>query len=180
MKADEFRSQIAKHVIYITQELVTDEKDKQFGLIEMLNDGDFFIIQRSPRFFSPNVIEKIEIALKSNEILGIPADVNRQVNEYFIKTLTNIIPQKNYSSIYAEDGFYIFSKQISNEKQADGEVKRRHYKLLERIFAFVVKEFIDRGEQWFVEVFHNDEASNSDKKEDSKRKMYQKFIDQKT
>lgn len=179
MKADEFRSQIAKHVIYITQKLVADKKAQQFGLLEALNDGDFFVIQRSPRFFLPNVIEKIEIALKSNEILGPPADVNRQLNEYFIKTLTNIIPQKNYSSIYAEDGFYIFSKQISNEKQVEEEAKSRHYKLLEHIFAFVVKEFIDCGEQQFIAVFHNSKTPNEDAKEASKMAMYQKFISQK-
>lgn len=180
LEADEFRSQIAKHVIYITQKLMENGKAEQFGLLEALYDGDFFVIQRSPRFFAPDAIEKIEIALKSNEILGPPADVNRRVHEYYIKTLTNIIPQKDYTAIYAKEGFYIFSKQITNIQPERKDAKSRHYKLLERIFAFVAKEFVDRGEQRFVAVFQNREMSkeqSGQEKKDSKDEMYEKFID---
>lgn len=179
LEADEFRSQIAKHVIYITQRLMEDEKDKQFGLLEALNDGDFFVIQRSPRFFASDAIEKIEIALKNNEILGPPADVSRQVYEYYIKKLTNIIPQKDYSSIYAEEGFYIFSKRISNMRQEE-KGKSRHYELLERIFAFVVKEFVDKGEFEFVKLFQDRAIANEEsvkQKRRSKEDMYTKFTE---
>lgn len=181
LKADEFRSQIAKHMIYITQRLKTEGKAKDFGLLEALNDGDFFVIQRSPRFFGPDAIERIEIALKSNEILGPPADVNRQVHEYYIKTLTNIIPQKDYEATYAQEGFYIFSKQVTNKKAKSEDAKNRHYKLLERIFAFVAKEFVDQGEQKFVEVFQDRNMSKeqSDQaKKKSKEDMYDDFLRQ--
>lgn len=181
LKADEFRSQIAKHMIYITQRLKTEGKAKDFGLLEALNDGDFFVIQRSPRFFGPDAIERIEIALKSNEILGPPADVNRQVHEYYIKTLTNIIPQKDYKATYAQEGFYIFSKQVTNKKAKSENAKNRHYKLLERIFAFVAKEFVDQGEQKFVEVFQDRNMSKeqSDQaKKKSKEDMYDDFLRQ--
>ena len=181
LEADEFRSQIAKHVIFITQKLVNEGKAEQIGLLEALNEGDFFVIQRSPRFFAPDAIKKIEIALKSNEILGPPTDINRQVHEYYIKTLTNIIPQKVYSSIYAKEGFYIFSKRISDTNQAKEEEKNRHYELLERIFAFVAKELVDRGEFEFIRMFQNREIANEDatkQKNESKLAMYSKFIGQ--
>ena len=179
LEADEFRSQIAKYVIYITQRLIKDKKDKQLGLLEELNDGDFFVIQRSPRFFASDAIEKIEIALKSNEILGPPADVSRQVYEYYIKKLTNIIPQKDYSSIYAKEGFYIFSKRISNMRQGE-EGKSRHYELLERIFAFVVKEFVDKGEFEFIKLFQDRTIPNVEavkQKMQAKEYMYTKFAE---
>lgn len=181
LEADEFRSQIAKHVIYITQKLKENGKTEQFGLLEALNDGDFFVIQRSPRFFGPDAIEQIEIALKNNEILGPPADINRQVHEYYIKTLTNIIPQKNYKATYAKEGFYIFSKQVTDQKTKSEDKKSRHYKLLERIFAFVAKEFVDQGEQQFIEVFQNrniSKAQSYQAKKDSKERMYNAFLGQ--
>ena len=187
LKADEFRSQIAKHVIYITQQLKKEGRAEQFGLLEALNDGDFFVIQRSPRFFGPDAIEKIEIALKSNEILGPPTDVNRRVNEYYIKTLTNIIPQKDYKATYAKEGFYIFSKQVTDKEGKSEEAKSNHYKLLERIFAFVAKELVDQREQHFIEAFQNHKipegGTKSGSREESgpgkagpKEEMYHRFL----
>lgn len=179
LKADEFRSQIAKHVIYITKRLMENEEAGQVGLLEDLNDGDFFVIQRSPRFFAPDTIEKIEIALKNNEILGPPVGVSRQVHEYYIKKLTNIIPQKEYSSIYAEEGFYIFSKRLSDTSREETE-KSRHYELLERIFAFVAEEFVDRGEFEFIKLFQDRTIANEEavrQKSQSKDNMYKKFAE---
>lgn len=187
LEADEFRSQIAKHVIYITQQLKKEENVEDFGLLEALDDGDFFVIQRSPRFFGPDAIEKIEIALKSNEILGPPTDVNRRVNEYYIKTLTNIIPQKDYKATYAKEGFYIFSKQVTDKGGKSEEAKSSHYKLLERIFAFVAKELVDQGEQHFIEAFQNHKIPEGGMKSgsreesgpgkaDPKEEMYHRFL----
>lgn len=182
LKSDEFRSQIAKHVVFITQKLDKNREPAKMGLLEPLSEGDFFVIQRAPRFFEPDTIEKIEIALKSNEILGMPTAVNRQVNEYYIKTLTNIIPQKDYSSIYAKEGFYIFSRQLSeNVRGATDAAKDRHYKLLERIFAFVAKEFVNHGEQEFISIFQNEKmtgAKKAEEEENSKQEMYKEFLAQ--
>ncbi|OJU12090.1 MAG: hypothetical protein BGN88_02660 [Clostridiales bacterium 43-6] len=148
LDAAEFRSQIAKHVIFITKRLAeTGGTD----LIEPFEDSEFFVIQRSTRFYAPDTIEKLEIALKSSEITESPIDTNYRKQEYYIKTLTNIIPQKNYSSIYAKEGFYIFSTRISKEK--DEQIRKKHYKLIEQIFVFVATELIRRGKQNFIKRF---------------------------
>lgn len=199
LRSDEMRSQIAKHVGYITRQLQEQNHAEEFGLLECLYDGDFFVVQRSTNFFSPNTIEELEIALKSNEILGTPVDVNRQMNQYYLKTLTNIIPQKIYASIYDKEGFYVFSKRPQvrkkdekteqaetaeqTEKQ-DVDVKRqeqkkleKHYKLLEDIFVFVVKYLVDQGEQRFIERFQcEDKTAAKTAEEDSKEAVYDAFL----
>ena len=65
MPASEFRSQLAKHVKYIMQQLF------QAGVVcANLNDDDFFIVERSVRFFDIDTIEQLNIALHTNEIVG--------------------------------------------------------------------------------------------------------------
>ena len=68
---DEFRSQIAKHVIAITQKLKQNGKGLTYGLIDSLQDGDFFVIERPARFIHLDAIRKLDIALKKSEILGV-------------------------------------------------------------------------------------------------------------
>lgn len=178
LKGAELRSQIAKHVSYITQKLEDDGKKEDFGLIEALHEGDFFVIQRTTNFFSTDTIEQLEIALKSSEILGMSGDDSRQVNEYYLKKLTSIIPQKKYASVYAKEGFYIFSKQPRIDEGLPETEKRKrleeHYKLLEDIFVFVVKRFISGGEQEFIEIFQDEDGTNREK--ESKVQMYEAFI----
>lgn len=145
----EFRSQIAKHVIFITQKLFTD---KLGDLQESFNEGDFFIVQRSNRFFALEAIEKLDIALKTSEIVGSPNDIKYQTADYYIKFLTNIIPQKDYSAIYAKEGFYVFSKPIFI---SDCMKKKKHYEEIERIFIFTVTEFVRKGPHWFNDQFGN-------------------------
>lgn len=182
LKADELRSQIAKHVTYITRQINSKEEEREaYGLIEALYEGDFFVIQRTTNFFSADTIEKLEIALKSSEILGMPGGDSRQVNGYYLKKLTSIIPQKKYSSVYAKEGFYIFSKQPHIDEELSEADKRKrlekHYRLLEDIFVFVVKRFINDGEQKFVESFQNkDGAANAAEEEISKAEKYEAFI----
>lgn len=151
----EIRSQIAKHVIYITENI----NNRYPAIVEPLHEGEFFVIQRSNRFFAPNTIESLEICLKNSEITGPPVEVNYQMQEYYVKSLTNIIPQKDYSAIYAKEGFYIFSKPISKVKHDDMK-RREHYKALERIFVFVATEFVHRGEQDFMERFQANKRGN--------------------
>lgn len=167
--ASEFRSQIAKHVIYITQKL------KHPSLIEVLEDGDFFVIERSTRFFSPDTIKKLDIALKRSEILSVSSEVNHRYPEYVIKNLTNIIPQKDYSSIYEKDSFYVYSKPLSGVYT---EIeKQNHYRLIEQIFVFVATEFVKRGWRSFVQQFGSAElpAINEEIKLQSKREMLELF-----
>lgn len=161
LEAAEMRSQIAKHVIHIIQYLYFYKKE-EFNLLETLEEGEFFIIERSTRFFETEAIGELQIALKVSEIIGSPTDVNYRISDYYIKNLTNIIPQKDYSSIYAKDGFYVFSKQLKMT-EIDQNKKQRHYKMIEEIFVFVATEFVNRGEQHFLKYFNN--SINLDEKE---------------
>ncbi len=182
LKADELRSQIAKHVTYITQQIDQKGEREKYGLIEPLYGGDFFVVQRTTNFLSTDSIEKLEIALKSSEILGMPGDDSRQVNEYYLKKLTSIIPQKKYASVYAKEGFYVFSRQPHDDEEGSEQEKRKrlekHYKLLEDIFVFVVKHFINDGEQKFVENFQNEDgAVNAAGEKRSKDEKYKAFLE---
>lgn len=143
LEASEFRSQLAKHVIYLTQNIPSD-----LGIVEPLQDDEFFVIERSTRFFDPKTIEKLNIALKSNEVLS----TGDQASDYIINSLTDIIPQKDYTSIYAKESFYVFSKPLPDETYAL-EATRKHYKMMEQIFSFVAIEFIRAGEVAFVRLF---------------------------
>lgn len=166
LQADEMRSQIAKHMIGITVllSLVNNgQYGKERGLYRALEEGDFFVIQRSPRFFSPHTIEELEIALKNNEILGSPENIKRRTHDYYIKNLTNVIPQKDYSDIYDENGFYVFSRRI--EDKVGDEKKARHYRLLESLFAFVCQELVIQGEPSFVSKFQSSSVNDRTERE---------------
>ena len=172
----EFRSQIAKHVIFITDKLFTE---KNPSLIEPLSDGDFYVIQRATRFFSPDMIKNLEVCLKSSEIIGPPTEVNYKTQEYYVKHLTKIIPQKDYSSIYAKEGFYIFSKQVSGK---DDRQSKKHYSLIEQIFVFVSNALIQMGEQSFVEAFQpskvEKESVNKEKVKNAENKSMEDIFAQ--
>ena len=166
--SSEFRSQIAKHVIFISQKL----KERNIGnLHEALKEGDFFIVQRSNRFLDLEAIEKLDIALKTSEIIGTPIDIKFQTSKYYIKFLTNIIPQKDYSAIYAREGFYVFSKPIFT----DPLNKKRHYEEIERIFVFVVTEFVKKGEHWFNDFF---KEKDPQKEESSKEITFNSYLEE--
>ena len=115
-------------------------------------DGDFFIVKRSNRFFSKTTIQKLAIALKNNDSLDLNKKSDDSTNNYFLKSLTQIIPQKDYSSIYAEEGFYIYSKKIQ-EEDCTSEEKKKHYEYIEKIFVYVANKFVTDGEQSFVKNF---------------------------
>lgn len=185
---DEFRSQIAKHVRYITQKIYGKERD----LIQPLEDGDFFVIQRAARFCKPESVRELEVAQKTNEMSGNNAGVKYRADEYYIKSLTSIIPSRDYYSIYAEKSFYIFLRQLTPNKISDSsgaalnpddkldlKKQRRHYKLIEKIFVFVATQFIQRGEVYFQARFSPKETKEKRAKSEneSKRKMLKKYQD---
>lgn len=179
----EMRSQIAKHVAYITRKLNKDYEKQQAGkenartlgeqlhLVRALEEGEFFVVQRKTSFLTEENIERLEIALKNSEALGAPSDVTRQINGYYMKMLTNISPQKKYDSIYDKEGFYVFSKKPTEaelrdsveretgkapapqDSQALTLAERRHHELLERILVFVVTKLVTLREQEFVAKF---------------------------
>ena len=118
-----------------------------------------------------DAIEKLDIALKTSEITGTPIDIKFQTSKYYIKFLTNIIPQKDYSAIYAKEGFYVFSKPI----YAEPLNKKRHYEEIERIFVFVVTEFVKNGKHWFNDLFKD---NNLEKEEKSKKTMFNLYLEE--
>lgn len=158
----EFRSQLAKHVCYITQEIYKNQEDKR------LRDGDFFIVQRPTSFFSPDAIKKLDIALKKSEILGSPNEAKYQTDSFYIKELTNIIPQRSYDSFYSKNSFYIYSKKLKDDESTR---KQDYYLNLEKIFVFVATSLIKQGEAKFQANFavknkdtvrKNEERSNQE------------------
>lgn len=162
LSAPEFRSQLAKHVKYITQRLYKENVFRMF-----LDDDDFFVVERSIRFFDQNTIEKLDIALRTNEIVGV---LSETVNEdspqgYYIKNLTRIIPQKDYSSLYGERSFYVYSRDFSCDvemKKYTLEEVQKFNRTVEQIFVFTAEELIRRGEQDFVECFCCSTSENED------------------
>jgi len=152
----ELRSQIAKHVSYIANNTF----DKKF---ERLEDGDFFIVQRSVRFLELSKIEKLDIALKSNEIIGTPIEADKQLREYYVKKLTNIIPQKDFYSFYSEYSFYIYSKPLEL-KGKESETKK-YYKKLEEIFVFVATELLRNGKDAFRKKYIENNSEEISKKD---------------
>lgn len=163
----EFRSQIAKHVIYITKKLIEKKKG---GILVGFEEGDFFIVQRSNRFLDLESIEQLDIALKSSEIIGSPNEIKYTAGDYFVKFLTSIIPQKDYSSIYAKEGFYVYSKKL--EGKFEDVEKKKHYEEIERIFVFVASKFVEMGELVFTDLFS---SKDPEKEEQSKKDMWNKY-----
>lgn len=169
---DEFRSQLAKHVIYITKEMC-DDKDS--GLLEPLEDGDFFVIKRATHFYRVDAISKLDIALKNSEITGSPNQVKTSTKDYYIKELTNISPICDYYSIYPKESFYIFSKPLKDEVE-DLSLRRRHYQTIEQIFVFVATELIREGALEFQKKFKDCEKEKVHENEkESMRKLLEDY-----
>jgi len=150
-EGDEFRSQLAKHMSYITH--VPRVKSV---LCQPLNPGDFFVIERSAKFFDPKTLEELEIAPKDNEIIGDLGGAKYHLGDYYIKELPQIIPQKDYYSVYARNSFYVFSRRLKPDQGFPPEQVRYHYQLIEQIFVFVATELINRGALSFQSLFGKD------------------------
>jgi len=176
--AEKFRSQVAKHVIYIASHLYNVMPK---SLIEPLQDGDFFIVERSNRFFEIDTIEQLSIAIKTDGTIGMAIDTNSIERGYYRNSLVNIIPQKDYSSIYDKESFYIFTKKYINDEEAPenkSEIEK-HNRLIERIFIFVVTEFLRNTEREFVRLFQiNNRSVVIENETNSKQKMFARFMSQ--
>lgn len=169
IERDEFCSQIVKNVIYITNKLI-DEKENN-NIIEPLKVGEFFIIQRSARFFDPDTINEFFIAMKSNEIFGSLDNIYEQSGEYYIKRLTNVMPQRMYYSMYAKDSFYVFSKRLSDSIYSLEE-RKAYYRTIEQIFTFVAKSLIEDGDLKFS---FNYNTNDKTKELRAHKKMYERY-----
>lgn len=150
-KGDEFRSQLAKHVIYIAGGLY-EQYGKSTGLLEPLEDGDFFVIERSSHFFDEDTISQLNIALKRNEILQVHDQQGTDTDNFYIDKLTEIFPQRKYNELYKEKGFYIFSKPL-HEELGTPQQREKHYRLIEDIFVFVATKLIKGGKFTFQNNF---------------------------
>jgi len=170
-RGDEVRSQLAKHVIYITNQLLK-QYSNSVDLLEPLEDGDFFVIQRSARFLDKDTISKLNIALKRNEILGNHNSRGAISVEYFIDKLTKIFPQRDYYELYEKNGFYIFSKPL-REGTVPRQKCEKHYHLIEEIFVFVAKKLTESGEVAFQEQFVTPSKATV---EENERKSWEKMF----
>ena len=168
--AKEFRSELAKNVIRITEDIVKADKGKapsERRLIKELHDGEFFVIQRSARFFDPETIGALGIAMKNNEILGSPKDVQFKTGDYYVKSLTNVVPQRHYYTMYAKNSFYVFSKRLDDE-DLDPEQCSRHYNTIEEIFIFVAKTMVRDGSRAFKINYASKEKADEAREDMSK------------
>lgn len=173
-EGDEFRSQLAKHVSYITH-----DPQVESALCCPLNQGDFFVIERSAKFFDPKTLKELEIAQKTNEIIGDLGSAKYHVGDYYIKELPQIIPQKDYYSVYARNSFYVFSKRLKPNRGFTPEQVRYHYQLIEKIFVFVANELINRGALLFQSRFGKDIPLDVKRKheQESRKELCSMFIE---
>ena len=155
LKADEFRAQIAKHVRKIIQKL--DNTSIQ------IDEGDFFIVERSNKFYHLDTIEKYVIYLKENEVIGKPNDTDANANayntHYYGKYLTKLLPQRDYGSMFQSYSFYIYVREYE-EKMSENATEiirqnnaKKYYKTIENVFVFVAQEFFHRGKEDFIHRF---------------------------
>ncbi len=151
--AIKFRSQIAKHIIFITRKL-----SEEYSYVPPLDDGDFFIVERPTRFFDPDTIKNIDIAVKANKFYADMPSENS--TEYYVKSLTNIIPQKDYSSIYDKESFYVYSKPLPEDDLQENIQKK--YKILEDIFVFVAAGLASINEEDLSKIIEDDTQSKQD------------------
>ena len=98
------------------------------------------------------------------------------MQEYYIKNLTNIIPQKDYSSLYGERGFFIFSHDLSHciKDEAKAREIQEFNRTVEQIFVFTAEEFIRRGEQDFIDRFGCDPSTAEESSMDEIYTHYRK------
>lgn len=157
---------------YITH----DEKIKA-ELYKPLEQGDFFVIERSAKFFDPETLKELEIAQKTNEITSASGNAKYRIGDYYIKELPQIIPQKDYYSVYAKNSFYVFSKRLEHDQAFTAEQENRHYQLIEQIFVFVATELVKRGELLFQSQFGNNTILEEKHKneENSKKQLCSLF-----
>lgn len=171
-KGDEFRSQLAKHVIYIAENLYKLYGSGRSGILEPLRDGDFFVIERSAHFLDKDTISNLNIALKSNEILGKAGQEGTVLGEYLVNTLATAFPQRDYYDKYEKNEFYIFSKQLP-EKLGTDQQRERHYHVIEEIFVFVAKQLTSLNEYTFQAQFV---TSDKSKIEENERESWEKLL----
>lgn len=139
ISADEFRSQIAKAVIEKFKK--PDEKageEATEGEL-YLEDGEFFIVERSNKFYSLDSIAKIMIYFKKNEVINNSVSDNdsEPSKEYYGKYLINVIPQRDYDKFFQKESFYIYIKLKKEPEEGDSQKVKEFYEKVEKEFIKV-------------------------------------------
>ena len=142
----EFRSQIAKHVLY----LVNKWSEKYYSIDKILKDGEFFIVQRSNKFFGKGTIQKLAIYLRPNEVLTSSPNEKSNDNHYFKQSLTDLMPYKDYDEIYDENGFFLYVKRYEKFETSKIVTENRYYNLIDEAFVFVAKTFTQMRRENFM------------------------------
>lgn len=153
--ADTLRAKIAKLVVYITNKY---GEEKNIGN-DIMEEGDFFIVERSTRFNEIENIRKIRIYSDLTEL----EQFRGEISEHNLKSLDNVIPQKDYKSVYNKESFYVYSKPL---KYTELGIEP------ERIFAFAVTKFLELNANQMEKLFV--ENLESEDKEEAKRTFFER------
>jgi HD superfamily phosphohydrolase len=162
---DEFRSQIAKGVISLSERLCNN------GVItQLLADGSFFLVQRSNRFYSLKAIEKIKVYLCKNVITKSTEGSEYQDGDYYGKFLDNVLPQKNYENFFEKESFYIYIRQYpmvpyAKEPKTKEEIEKNEricYDVIEDLFVNIASYLASLGPAEFEQYCRDwNEAENN-------------------
>ena len=170
--APEFRAMIAKCVIAISKNRFDGEKLRY-------TDGDFFVVERSNKYYKTASIDLMTIYLKENEIST--ADGETMDGKYYGKFLSKLFPQRDYAEVYGDNAFYIYSRKfeldqdellnqsVEEQEKAkkDHDIKcREFYEKIEKIFVAVAAKLGNMSVEEFKE-FHKkyDKAPDESVKE---------------
>ena len=146
--ADEFRSQIAKAVIALSKKFAIEGTK----LAVYLKDGDFFIVERSNRFFTLKSIEEIFVYFKKNEIINSRISLYedaKQEDDYYGKSFSNLFPKKRYEEFFSTNSFYLYIREYSRIKSIN---QFKNYKSNENIIKNEERDFYEKIESIFIAV----------------------------
>lgn len=152
--ADQLRAQIAKLVVLIANEVQEKKCGEETKILEPLQEGDFFISERSTRFNEIENIRKLRIVFGLTELEKSQSGEDDHVT----KSLDDVIPQKDYKSIYNKESFYVYSSPL-NGQDYSAEQKKEHYQCIEQIFVYSTIKFLEMNDSQMNNCF----GENGDK-----------------
>jgi hypothetical protein len=175
LNPEEFRSQLTKAVLKKTEEYTANESkksdiDKIFH--RPLADGEFFIIERSNKFYQLNKLKDIIVYTKENEVIkfekdiqeveisGFEIDANQKNKQYIINRITDLLPIKKYDDYFEKELFYIYllpyERYVKSDKGIEKEsynAKRiQYYKQIEDAFVNEATRFAEMSEEKFDKI----------------------------
>lgn len=170
LEAREFRSQLAKLVIFVVNKLYESGNSR---LLCPMERGDLFVIERSNRFFSQDAINNIKIAISTKGMTQISGDEYSHLRGYYRSSLSDINPQKAYTKLYERESFYVFSSPVKGKTLAE---EICHTDEVKRVFAFIASELLEQGEQNFIRQFQKNIVSKHDDNLGYYNELYSKYL----